>query len=61
MPGQTCGRRVVIKTVLAYMVDNYNLSIPAEDGVNTGNWKRVADTWISVASATIICDKSYAR
>ncbi|PVI02683.1 cytochrome P450 [Periconia macrospinosa] len=63
-PRQCLGKNVadvVIKTALAYMVDHYNLRIPAEDGNSTGNWDRVADTWISVAGATIVCDKSHAR
>ncbi|CAI6331123.1 unnamed protein product [Periconia digitata] len=59
-PRQCLGKNVadiLIKVLLAYMVEDYDLSCAVGDKLIDGKMDRVADTWIASSNATIACDR----
>ncbi|RFU77901.1 cytochrome p450 monooxygenase [Trichoderma arundinaceum] len=59
-PRQCLGKNVadvILKVLLAHLVENYRMTLSERESMNSEDWKRKPDVWISLAISDIICEE----
>ncbi|KAJ5375406.1 Cytochrome P450 [Penicillium concentricum] len=59
-PRQCLGKHVadiILKTIVAYLIENYQLTPLGKEGHDLEDWEKMPETWISLAIQPIICTR----